>query len=483
MTDEAGPRPGGRERLGPLGRRLVAAFSVVALAAVALVALAAQQAVRRGVDLASSGDQAVVAGRIASALTSEVAAAGGWDGVDVGATLVAATDAGFAANVLDEAGTVLAATDVTGRGGGREASASTASVLVGGVERGVVRVWQPGGGTGGGTGDGTGNGNGMGHAMGMDGGMGAAAQARQRGLDTAWSWIAGAAVGALALAVLAGWLVTRWLTAPLTGLAAVAHAFGRGDHSARADERATGELGELARGFNEAVDAVERSAAARRQMAADVAHELRTPLAALQAGLEELRDGHVPPDPEALGRLHDQTLRLGRVVGDLTLLSSADEASPAVVHGRVDVGRLVADALAARLPELRAAGLTATSDLAPGAVVLGDSDRLHQAVGNLLANCARHCRPGDRVEITVRASSADVHVVVADSGPGIAPEDRDRAFDRYWRAAGSRGVEGSGLGLAVVREVATAHGGRVTADATPGGGTTVTLVLPRAGEG
>lgn len=475
MTDVQGrERVGGSERLGPLGRRLVAAFAVVALAAVALVALAAQQAVRRGVDVASTGEQAVVAGRIAAALATQVEERGGWEGVDAAGALVDATDAGFAASVVDGAGTVLAGTQT---GGGRGATASTAAVLADGDEVGVVRVWQPG------TGAGQGVGPGMGSGMEMSGGMGAAAQARQRGLDAAWPWVVGAAAAALALAVVAGWLVTRWLTAPLAGLATTARAFGRGDHTARADERATGELGDLARGFNEAAEAVERSAAARRQMAADVAHELRTPLAALQAGLEELRDGLVPADPATLARLHDQSVRLGRVVGDLSLLSAEDEvedeAARPVAHGRVDLGRLVADALAAREPELRAAGIVATCETDPDAIVLGDSDRLHQAVGNLLANCARHCRRGDRVAVRVRVGTTDVEVEVADTGPGIAAEDLGRAFDRYWRAEASRGVPGSGLGLAVVREVATAHGGRATAAATPGGGTTMRLVLPR----
>ncbi|MCG2798374.1 MAG: HAMP domain-containing histidine kinase, partial [Cellulomonas sp.] len=298
-----------------------------------------------------------------------------------------------------------------------------------------------------------------------------------------------ASVVALAVAVLAGWLTTRWLTAPLAGLGRVAQSFARGRRDLRADESASGELGELARGFNEAADAVERSAAARRQMAADVAHELRTPLAALQAGLEELRDGLVPADPATLSRLHDQSVRLGRVVGDLALLSQVDDAAPASQIGRVDLAGVVADEVAARMPELRAAGLTVTGRVDGSAPVLGDADRLHQVVGNLLANCARHCRPGDEVEVRVSVQGAAglpigpgagvVVLEVRDTGPGIAAADQARVFDRYFRAGDVR-MPGSGLGLAVVREFVEAHAGRVELVSAPGLGTTVTVRLPLA---
>lgn len=302
---------------------------------------------------------------------------------------------------------------------------------------------------------------------------GEAAQAEAAGRSLAWSWILVAALLALGLAVLAGWLVTRWLTRPLADLAQVARTFARGDRSARASG-GTGELGDLARGFNEAADAVERSAAARRQMAADVAHELRTPLGALQAGLEELRDGLVPADPQTLARLHDQSVRLGRVVADLGVLAQAQDPGPDVVPGRTDLADVVRDELAARGAELRAAGVTIGEvSLAP-VPVHADRDRLHQVVGNLLANVARHCRPGDHVDVRVSSDGEAGILVVADTGPGIDPADLDRVFDRYWRGAAAR-IPGSGLGLAVVREIVEAHGGTVRL--TSAGGTTATVRL------
>jgi len=132
-----------------------------------------------------------------------------------------------------------------------------------------------------------------------------------------------AAAAALGLALASGVAAARALTRPVLALTAATRSFARGDRSARPAVRGPGELGELADAFDEAATATAAAETARRQLAADVAHELRTPLAALIAGLEELRDGLAPAEPEALARLHDQSLRLGRVVGDLAELSSA----------------------------------------------------------------------------------------------------------------------------------------------------------------
>jgi two-component system sensor histidine kinase BaeS len=226
-------------------------------------------------------------------------------------------------------------------------------------------------------------------------------------------------------------------------------------------------------------------------MAADVAHELRTPLAALQAGLEELRDGFAPADPQALARLHDQSLRLGRVVGDLAELSSAEAATFSLQRRPMDLTDLVEAETAAREPQLRAAGLVVHRELEAGCLIEGDRERLHQIVGNLLQNCARHCRPGDEIVVRVehaRTTTAGGRGVarlrVADTGPGIAARDLPHVFDRFWRAPErAPGAEpgppvGSGLGLAVVRSLVRAHGGQVRVESDGEHGTTVTVELP-----
>ncbi|HZN19378.1 MAG TPA: histidine kinase dimerization/phospho-acceptor domain-containing protein [Micromonosporaceae bacterium] len=184
------------------------------------------------------------------------------------------------------------------------------------------------------------------------------------GRAVAWSWVLGAALVALATALVVSWYVTGRLARPLATLAAAARRFAAGDRSARAGVRGPGELGEVASAFNAMADEVVRAETVRRQVAADVAHELRTPLAGLQAGLEELRDGLREPDPQRLAALHDQALRLGRVVDDLADLSAAEAAALSLRPAGVDLAGIAGAALAAQRPQLDAAGLRVDADLA-----------------------------------------------------------------------------------------------------------------------
>ncbi|MFJ9542487.1 sensor histidine kinase [Streptomyces sp. NPDC101225] len=228
-------------------------------------------------------------------------------------------------------------------------------------------------------------------------------------------------------------------------------------------------------------DDVNRVEQARHRLAADVAHELRTPPASLQAGLEELRDGYAEAPAERLASLHDQTLRLGRVVDDLGKPAEAESARLSLHLTEVDLTAPAVAAMAEREAELRTAGMTVR--IVPGPAPLpvrADADRLHQTLGNLLSNTARHCRPGDTVTATTSATPIEALVEVADTGPGIPAEEHPHVFDRLWRGARARSAGGSGIGLAVVKELVSAHGGTVTADSGPGGGTRTTLRLPRA---
>jgi two-component system sensor histidine kinase BaeS len=436
-------------RPGPLGARLVLAFSLVSLISVTLLALAAQLAVDRGLRAARASGMWDVATQAATAAARAYREADGWAGADLSAVeaVAAGADRTTSLTLTDADGTML-----LGSGDGR-GQAVSAAVQVDGTTVGTVVVRAPGA------------------------GLAESAGAEARGRQLAWSWIVAAAGVALGLAVGAGWAVTRWLTGPLRELADVARGFARGDHAIRARPTGAGEIADLAHGFNEAADAVEASAAARRQMAADVAHELRTPLGALQAGLEELRDGLVPADPQTLARLHDQSVRLSRVVADLGVLAEANDVGPGRTPGRTDLARLVREELEARGPELRAAGVAVRGVELAAVTVRADADRLHQVVGNLLANCARHCRPGDHVDVALVAERGDAVLVVADDGPGIPEADLPRVFDRYWRG-GRADVPGSGLGLAVVREIVRASGGTITL--TSEAGTRVVVRLPHA---
>lgn len=439
--------------IGPLGRRLVAAFSAVTLVTVVLLAVAAQQAVDRGFAATRDDGLGPLAVQVADRAAQAYERAEGWLGADLTAAVDAAEEAGARLTIWDTDGTVVAESGLSG-GPGMHSGGTVATVVVDGEAVGTVSV-----GAGGGS----------------------AASAQERGRQVAWSWIAVAAVVSLVLAVLAAFLLTRWLTAPLQALAAVARAFARGERGVRAPVGGTGELGALAAGFNEAADAVERSAQARRQMAADVAHELRTPLGALQAELEELRDGLAVPDRPTIARLHAQAVRLGRVVADLGVLAGADDPVDAPRAGTCDLAHVVAGELAARAAELRSAGIAVAATAgAPSTEirVRADADRMHQVVGNLLANCARHCRPGDTLAVTLEPADGAVLLVVADDGPGIHPDDLPHVLDRYRRGREAPAA-GSGLGLAVVREIVVGYGGTVAVESPwPTGGTRVSVTLP-----
>lgn len=445
-----------RRGLGPLGTRLLVAFVVVALSSVLVLVLAALVGTSRGLAAAQDTRRQTAATDTAAAAAAAYAATGGWAGADLARADATAAAGGARLVVRDSDGTVVSAPDGMGAGMGpgmgmgaaNRADVVTAPVVSGGVPVGTVYL-----------------------------GFGTGSVAAEQ--QIAWTWILLAGAAALVTAVVVAWFVTRRLTSPLVRLAAVARAFAAGDRGARADESdlaEPGELGELARAFDTAAEDVERSETSRRRMAADLAHELRTPLSALQAGLEELRDGYVEADPERLGALHAQSERLSRVVDDLAALAAAETAALSLHRAPVDLGDLAADAVLAATAGTAAAGLEVVTRLDRDVVVDGDADRLHQVVANLLTNAARYCRPGDRVTITVTAADGHAELRVSDTGPGIPAPDLPHVFDRLWR--GRADSEGSGIGLAVVRELVEAHGGQVRAESDGRTGSTFTVRLP-----
>lgn len=444
--------------LGPLGSRLLVAFLLVAASSVLVLTAAALIGVDRGVQVAQLADREQVAGSAAAAAADAYQEAGGWARADLSRAVAIADAASAHLVVWDGNGTVLHTSGNipgrdstgpgTGAGSGAGQGAVTEPIIVEDVQVGTLRL-----------------------------NFGGTAGARI--LDVAWTWIAVAAVVALIVAIGASWLVTRLLVRPIAGITDAARSFTAGDRESRVSEGAPGELGELAVAFNGMADAVVRSDRDRRNLTADVAHELRTPLAALQAGLEELRDGLVPATPEALAALHDQSLRLGRVVADLAELSAVETAGPSLDLAPVDLAQIVRDAVSLREPQLRAAGLNVVVNPGGPAYVRADADRLHQAVGNLLANAARYCRPGDSVTLTVTVTDRQAMLRVADTGPGIPPGELPHIFDRLWRGRAAKQIAGSGIGLALVREIVTGHGGTIGADSSPGEGTTITIRLPR----
>lgn len=442
-------RPAG---LGPLGRRLLAAFVLVALSSVVVLTLAALIGTTRGLSAGEDAQRQAVAEAVAVSAADAYIAAGGWAGADLGQSAAMASAAGAGLAVRDATGQpVLSSSGMGGGNAGMGRGGVAVDVVAEGSVVGSVRL-----------------------------GFGSPAMSTAQ--TVAWTWILLAAVVAILVAFAMAWYVSGRISRPLVRLTGVTRSFAAGDRDARslpADTAAPGELGELARAFDTTAEDVARSERTRQAMAADVAHELRTPLAALQAGLEELRDGLVEPDQERLGALHAQSVRLGRVVDDLAALSAAETAALSLHREVLDLGVLVEDAVTAARASMEGAGLVVTTALPHGVMVDADPDRLHQAVGNLLSNATRYCRAGDSVTITLTATSDEAVVTVTDTGPGIATGDLDRVFHRLWQGSADRDGAGTGIGLAVVRELVVAHGGSVSATSDGSSGATFTIRLPR----
>ena len=297
----------------------------------------------------------------------------------------------------------------------------------------------------------------------------------------AWQWIFIAAVIALVLAFLLALFASRKIARPIRRISQAAQRFAAGDRTARTDPQdaaANWELGELARAFDSTAENVVRSETARRRISADVAHELRTPLSILQGSLEELRDGLIPVDTEQLNMLHVQAVRLGRIVDDLSSLAAAETAALSLDLQPADLGDIARAAFQeAKLP-LAQAGIAASLDIQGSAPIRVDADRIHQAIRNLLSNAARYCRDGDRVTVHVHATPTLAVLRIEDSGPGVTDQELPHLFERLWRGSSASSVEGSGIGLAIVRELIEAQSGTVSAEHGSSGGLVFTIALP-----
>lgn len=287
------------------------------------------------------------------------------------------------------------------------------------------------------------------------------------------------AVGSLvagAVALLVGVLLAQRVARPIAELTAAANDLAAGQRDRRVDVASNDEIGHLSASFNSMADQVEKQDELRRVFTADVVHELRTPLAILRSELEAIQDGINQPEAEVIASLHDETLRLSRLIADLETLASADAATFTLDSRPTSLTALVRDLTAARSEEFAEAGLTLHTDLAE-VTVEGDPDRLRQIVTNLLTNAAKFVSSGGTVTVAVRSDDHSAELTVADTGPGIARDELPHVFERFFRSR-TAGAGGSGIGLAVVAELAKAHGGDISVDSELGRGSTFRVRLP-----
>lgn len=433
-----------------LARRLAAAFVLMDLFTIVIIAILAVILGNRDINRLVQDRQSGIAESLrASAVGAYNTGVPGWSDVDLQPALQVAASTGANAAILDGDGRVVASSIV------RDADLRTSShspIMLHGKPIGTLVV-----------------------------------QFTSRGLvesaDELRTSLLTAALVATGLAALISVFVAIYVarrsTRPIGKLTDAARAMGAGDREIRVGdlESASKELSELAGAFDGMADALVAQENLRRDLVSDVAHELRTPVAILQANCEALLDGIVPRTPEQIASLHEEVVRLAALVDDLQSLARADAAALQLTPMRCDLATLVELALDSMQARFATAGLTVTRRIEP-AVIEGDAVRLHQVVTNVLVNAEKFTPSGGRIDVALTAGSGEATLRIVDTGVGIAVDDQPHVFERFWRGANAERATGSGVGLAVVATLMRAHGGSVTVDSQVGAGTAVSLTFP-----
>lgn len=289
-------------------------------------------------------------------------------------------------------------------------------------------------------------------------------------LDASHRSLIWASLSALALALMLSFLLTRKILNPLGQLIVITEKIASGDYTARVRISSRDEIGQLATAFNRMADNLQRIEQLRKTMVIDVAHELRTPLTNMRGYLEALSDGVLPPSKKAFELLHEETLRLVKLVADLLRLAKAEAARTSLRPREIPLHELIAQSLDLFRGQFAAKGITIEMLVAGGEdVVRADRDKLAQAVHNLLQNACQYTPHAGTVRISLERLPGSIKLVFANSGDAIAKEDLPLIFDRLYRTEKSRSREhgGAGIGLAIVKELIEAHGGQVGADSSP----------------
>jgi len=289
-----------------------------------------------------------------------------------------------------------------------------------------------------------------------------------------------ATASAIFLAVLVGWLMARTLIRPIRVLTAAAENMANGRFEQKVSVNSQDELAQLAGAFNALSAKVAQANQLRRQMTADIAHDLRTPLTVISGYIESMRDGILAPTPERLDLIYSEINRLQDLVGDLRLLSSVDAGELPLHTQLLSPHNLLERAAAPFRPGAEQQGVTLRVDAADDLPQVNvDEGRMMQVFSNLLSNALRYTPEGGEIVLAAQPAEGGVAITVRDTGSGIDAEALPRLFDRLYRVDDSRHTEHgeSGLGLAIAKALVEAHGGTIRAESTPGVGTTIHIWL------
>ena len=290
-----------------------------------------------------------------------------------------------------------------------------------------------------------------------------------------------AEIGIIAVGLVLSLVFSQRISHPVSALTRATQAVAKGDLSVRVEERYEGEIGTLASSFNRMAEELERADQIRRNLTADVAHELRTPLSVVRGKLEGVLDGIYPATEDHLEPVLEETELLIQLVEDLRLLTLAETGQLSLERQPVEVANLLRDASVNFAPQAEDRGITLVLDLPTDLpMVQGDWRRIAQVLGNLMTNALRHTPQGGSVTLSARPEESGVVIAVRDTGTGIPREHLPFVFERFWRGEKSRTrrAGGSGLGLAIAKQIVVLHGGTISVKSEIGVGTTFWFTLP-----
>ncbi len=298
--------------------------------------------------------------------------------------------------------------------------------------------------------------------------------------DNSYQAMALASIIAIALATVIGYMFARNLVSPINAISRTAKAIKEGDLSARTGLSGEDEIARLGRTFDAMAQAVEDDRELEHRLTTDVAHELRTPLMAIQATVEAMIDGVYKPTEDRLNQVNSEVKRLSRLVDALLRLSRLENRANPMKEEVIDVGDLISGLVKTHEAFVNDSGLTLKYEMQKNVIIKGDADMIRQATANLISNAVRYTPEGGTITVRVRHGEIMADIVVEDTGIGLSPEEARMVFSRFWRADAGRNRDtgGLGVGLAVVKEIVDRHHGWVQVEGKKGEGARFTIRIP-----